>query len=138
MKEATEAVAVEKPKSKSKVGTQVEGAEPTAMKARGPRTTEDSKFRILDGVDAGKFRGQRQIVVKAIQSLGEGHHTIAQIAAKSEGLVSKTPVEASVKYHLNGLVQDGHVEATHPEPVVKEKKEKAAKAEETKEELVGA
>lgn len=121
MKESTvvEHVVAEKPKSKTKKGTQVEGAahvEGAEKKVRTPRVSATTSYRILDGVDAAKFRGQRQIVVKALQSLGDGSFTAEQIAEKCEGLVSKTPVVASATYHLKGLVADGQVEAITAEP----------------------
>ena len=114
MKEATvvDNVVAEKPKAtKTKNGDKVEKVEGAVKTPKAPKATTITKYRVLDGVDASKFRGQRQIVVKALQSLGTGFFTVAEIAAKCDGLVSKTPVEASAKYHLNGLVTDKEVEA---------------------------
>jgi hypothetical protein len=129
MKEATEKVVAEEPKKgKTKQGdkpeTAVDGAQ---KKERTPRTPANVQYRILAGVDAAKFRGQRQIVVKALQSLGDGSFTAEQIAAKCEGLVSKTPVIASATYHLKGLVADKEVEQIVPAaPAAAETEDKAA------------
>ena len=119
MKEAIETVVAETPK-KIKKGTKVEGAESVEgeVKQRGPRVTDSTTYRLLSGVDETAFRGQRQIVVKALKSLGEGSFTADQIAEKCEGLVSKTPVAASAKYHLKGLAEEGKVEAVTPIAVV--------------------
>lgn len=119
MKEAVETVVAEKPKSgKVKEGTKPETAVDGAAveKKKSVKLASNTKYRILSGVDAAKFRGQRQIVVKALQSLGEGFFTLEQIAAKCDGLISKTPVEASAKYHLGGLVADKEVETLTEAP----------------------
>jgi hypothetical protein len=126
MKEATEVVA-EQPK-KTKTGTRADAA-PKQEKPKASRVakvTGTETYRILDGVDATKFRGQRQIVVKALQGLGDGAFSIDQIAAKCDGLVSKTPVEASVKYHLNGMITDGQVTKTLVPPAEPEVSQEAA------------
>jgi len=121
MKEATEQkvpVVAETPKTNGKVKegtkvatTSVDGATAEPKAPRVPKQT-NIRYSIRAGVDAAKFRGQRQIVVKALQGLqgeGDGKFSLEQIAAKCEGLVSKTPVEASAKYHLDGLAKSGEV-----------------------------
>jgi hypothetical protein len=114
-----EAVVADKPKTKKGTKTEVEGAEPKEKKTRSAPKSKTGTFRLISGVDPTAFRGQRQIVVKALISLGEGSFTAADIAAKTEGLVSKTPIEASTLYHLRGLVDDGKAEFTpSAEPVV--------------------
>jgi len=120
MKEATvtENIVAEKPKSKKhKEGT----PDPAVKQAKAvtKAIAKGSKYRILDGVDAGKYRGQRSIVVKALQSLGDGFFTLEEIASKCDGLVSKTPVEASAKYHLKGLQEEGAVEIQEAPKAVK-------------------
>jgi hypothetical protein len=118
MKEATvaETAVAEAPKTKKGTKaetTTVEGAEPKTRKAAQPK---NGLYRLIHGVSSADFRGQRQIVVKALESLGAGHHPVEKIVEKSDGLVSKTPVEASVKYHLRGLLEDGKVEEIVPAP----------------------
>jgi len=109
-------VAVEE-QPKQKTGDKVETEKPKAAtttvdapakekKEKAPKGT--STYRILDGVDASKFNGQRQCVVKALQKLAgeqgfDKSFTVEEIVKNTEGLVSKTPVEASVTYHLKGL-----------------------------------
>lgn len=120
MKEATTAVTAEQPKKPTiKEGTKPAGSvtavDGAAGEAKAPRviTKTNSRYRILAGVDASKFRGQRNIVVKALQGLqgeGTGAFTLEQIAAKCDGLQSRTPVEASAKYHLTAMVKNGEVE----------------------------
>lgn len=129
--------------TKSKVGDKVEAEKPKAAattavdapaKDRKPRqTVKDSTYRILDGVDGSKFNGQKGAVIKALQKLSkehgpDAHFSVAQVAAATEGLVSRTPVEASVGYHLKGMVSKGEVAVKNPEPVAKAEKkdEKAA------------
>lgn len=132
MKEATEVkapkvkVGTEEPK---KAAVKTEG-EVKEAKVRAPRASAETKYRLLDGVDETKFRGQRQIVIKSLKALGEGEFTAADIApgAEAGGLQSKTPVLASVSYHLKGMVADGQIEAINPPVPVKE----AAKPAETK------
>lgn len=116
MKEATEQIVAEKPKTNGKTKEGTKGATTTVdASAKAPRVPKQAgiKYRIRGGVDPAKFRGQRQIVVRALQGLqgdGNGSFTLEQIAAKCDGLISKTPVEASAKYHLAGLVKNGEVE----------------------------
>ena len=65
-------------------------------------------------VDAGKMyvfaSDQRTITYRAMHEAGE-NATIAQIAeiAAKHGLKSKTPVEASVRFHAAILVKEGYV-----------------------------
>ena len=114
----------------TKSGTKVEAEEPkTTVDAPASTTKEDKpkedkpkavaptvrQYRLLDGVDASKFRGQRETIVKGMQKLAtergpDDSFTVADIVAYSEGLVSKTPLEASVKFHLNGLLKDKAVQ----------------------------
>ena len=126
MKESTEnTVVAEKPKTtKHKEGNAAAGASPVegATKTKTPRVPKNSKYRILNGVDAAKFRGQRQIVVKALQSLGEGFHSVDAIAAKCDGLVSKADVAASAAWHLKGLAANLEVEVEAPPAPVKAEK----------------
>ena len=107
----------------TKTGTKVEAEEPkTTVDAPAAATPAPKvekvaviptikQYRLLDGVDVGKFRGQRAIIVKGMQKLAsergpDDSFTVADIVAYAEGLISKTPLEASVKFHLNGLVKD--------------------------------
>lgn len=115
MKEAIQKdpVVAEKPKAaktKEATGEVAEAKVAGEKKVRVPRVAKSAKFRLIPGVDPATFRGQRQIVVKALQSLGEGFFTPEEVAAKCEGLVSKTPVLASATYHLKALVTDGKLE----------------------------
>lgn len=124
MKEATEQIVAEEPK-KSKKGTaaktEVEGAAKVkTTRTHAPRVSKDAKFRLLHGVDPKEFKNQRGIVLTALAGLGHGHFTVEQVASKTEGLVSKTPVEASTRYHLLALAKDGKVELLEPTPVVKD------------------
>ncbi len=132
---AETAVEVEQPKEK--VGDKPEASTTVDSEAKAKRTAipkDRSTYRILSGVDASKFNGQRQSVVKALQKLAaaEGEDksfSLESIVANVEGLVSKTPVEASVLYHLKGLVGNAQVEVTvvpKPEAKKEEKKEEAA------------
>ena len=117
MKEATvETVVAEKPKTvKHKEGTAKEataGASPEGVvKVKAPKVPKDTKFRILAGVDVAKFRGQRQQVVKAALSLGDGFFSAKEIASKIEGYTSKASVEDSALWHLKGLVANQEAEA---------------------------
>jgi hypothetical protein len=133
------AVVAEQPKSKT--GDKVEKAETpkttvdAPAKERKPRNSVKSgSFRILDGVDAAAHAGQRGHVIRALQKLAQTkgadkHFTLEEIVANTEGLVSRTPVEASVSYHLKGLADDGKVSVQMPEaPAKAEKKDKAEKA----------
>lgn len=128
--------------TKTKVGDKVEAEKPKAAattsvdgatKERKPRqNVKSSQYRILDGVDATKFNGQKGCVIKALQTLSakhgpDAHFSVEQIAAATENLVSRTPVDASVSYHLKGMVAKGEVAVKNPEPVAKEEK-KAEKA----------
>ena len=133
--EVVEAVEVEKPKEK--VGDKVMTTTTVDGEAKAKRTAipkDRSTYRILSGVDESKFNGQRQSVVKALQKLAaaEGEDksfSLESIVANVEGLVSKTPIEASVLYHLKGLVANAQVEVTvasKPETKKEEKKEEAA------------
>ncbi len=115
MKEAhvhvSETVVADKPKTKR--GTQTEiGEAPSPAVAKAARKPKYATFRIKDGVDPAKFRGQRQIVAKTLKDLGDGFFTVADIAAKQEGLTTTTPIEASIYYHLKGMIEDGEVEGT--------------------------
>ena len=123
------AVEVEQPKEK--VGDKTEAASKTeidgAKKERAPRTPKNTKYRILDGVDASKFAGQRGHVIRALQGLSQKHgadayHTAEEVASATEGLVSRTPVVDSVTYHLKGMAKDGQVAVFTPEPEKKEEK----------------
>lgn len=116
MKEATTVVA-EEPKKVKKVkeGTAEAGAEKVAKVAK-VKTPKSVKYSLISGVDVATFRGQRAIVVKALQSLGEGFFSPEEIAAKCDGLQSKTPVLASATYHLKGLLEDGQVESQDVTP----------------------
>jgi hypothetical protein len=114
------AVAVEEQEApKTKVGdkpvTAVDGKEAKERKPRASKVSSQT-FRILDGVDATKFAGQRGHVIRAMQKLDSTNPgamwTLKDIVDNTEGLVSKTPVEASVSYHLKGLVADGQVVAS--------------------------
>ncbi len=124
-----EAVEVEQPKEKtgdkSEATTSVDKSE---KKERAPRTPKNVKYRILEGVDATKFIGQRGHVIKALQKLAgddaEAYFTAEEIAAATEGLVSRTPVLDSVTYHLKGMAKDGQVVTLTPP--AEEKKEEAA------------
>lgn len=116
---------VETPKAETKVDA--------PAKERKPRNSVKSgSFRILDGVDAAQHNGQRGHVIRALQKLAkekgaDKHFTLEEIVANTEGLVSRTPVEASVSYHLKGLADDGKVSVNLPEaPAKAEKAEKAA------------
>jgi hypothetical protein len=80
------------------------------------------QYRILDGVDAMKFNGQRACVVKGMQKLlaergPDDSFTIPEIVAASEGLQSKTPLEASAKFHVMGLIKDGAVAKVEVAPL---------------------
>lgn len=127
-----ESVEVEVPKVK--IGDE----EPTTTvdvkeKSTKPRAShlpkDTSKFRVLEGVEAAKFAGQRGHVIRALQVLQsenpEGYFTVAEIAARAEGLVSKTPVEDSVNYHLKAMVAEKMVEVA---AVVKEAKAESVAA----------
>lgn len=114
-----------------KVGDKVEAVNTSVdspAKEKTPRviTPRNVKYRILDGVDASKFAGQRGHVIRSLQKLSATHgsdaaFTVEQIVSHVEGLVSRTPIEASVKFHLAGMVKDGQVQQIVPEPVVTEK-----------------
>jgi hypothetical protein len=110
-------VAAEMPKTK--IGDKPETTVDSKVKVA--RATKASRYRILDGVDISKFSGQRKLVVAALQKLDSQNPgaswPVDEIVNNVEGLVSKTPVEASVKYHLNGLASDMQVEATSDAPV---------------------
>ena len=116
---ATE-IATEKPKkTKTKVGDKAEATTVVEKREKAVRTPRNITYRILNGVDVTKFSGQRAAVVRALQKLDSENSgtpvTVDQIVANVEGLVSKTPVEASVRYHLAGLVKDQQVEANNVE-----------------------
>lgn len=103
---------VEQPKTK--VGDQPTTAvDAKEKKARKPSIKTSHSFRILDGVDPSKFAGQRGHVIRSLQKLAatdpDKHWSLDEIVANTDSLVSKTPVEASVAYHLKGLVADGQV-----------------------------
>lgn len=105
-------VEAEAPKAAST--TVVDGA-PKEKKVAAPKGI--STYRIFDGVDASKFNGQRQCVVKSLQKLAteqgsDKSFTVEEIVKNTEGLVSKTPVEASVTYHLKGLKGNSQVVET--------------------------
>lgn len=123
-----EQASVEQPKTKvgDKPETAVDAKEKKARKS--PIKTSNG-FRILDGVDASKFAGQRGHVVRSLQKLQgqdpDKHWSLEEIVANTDNLVSKTPVEASVGYHLKGLVADGQV-VTQPAPVAAKAEEPAA------------
>lgn len=114
---------------KTKVGnkeetTTIDGAtaEPKEKKPRAAKIKGTERYRILAGVDAQKFAGQRGCVVRSLQKLAseqgeENSFTLAEIVANVEGLQSKTPVEASVAYHLKGMVTDLVVEKIDDAPV---------------------
>jgi hypothetical protein len=101
--------------------TAVEGVETAPKKPRVMKPRATSKYSLVAGVEATKFRGQRAIVISALQGLGKGFFTVAEVAAKCEGLQSKTPVEDSAKYHLDAMVKSGECEveitAVKAEPV---------------------
>lgn len=125
--EVAQEVASEQPKTKvgDKVETVVDG------KSKAVRAPKVTTYRILDGVDAAKFSGQRKAVVLALQKLDAMNpgnaYSLEEIVQNVEGLVSKTPVEASVKYHLLGLVKDKQVEGSVPAtPAATEKPATAA------------
>lgn len=136
MKEATVGTvdAAEKPKTtKHKEGTvkaPVDGASPEGVvKVKATKVPKDTKFRILAGVDITKFRGQRQQILKAALSLGDGFFSAEEIAAKVEGYNSKAPVVDSALWHLKGLVANQEAEAQiteKPAPVVENKEAVAA------------
>ena len=102
------------------------GADKSKPEPKQPATVR--KFRILDGVDSNKFRGQRKLIVVALQKLNVNNEstkadgfTLEQITAEvekgEEKLISKTPVEASIKFHLNGMLKDKEVdEVNAPAP----------------------
>src|SRR5271157_1071830 len=74
-------------------------------KERKPRAVKGiGSYRILDGVDAAKFNGQRKVVVLTMQKLSasnpEGSFTVAEIVAAQEGLVTRDTLENSVEYHV--------------------------------------
>lgn len=114
---ASEVVAEE---PKTKIGDKADTVVDAAAKEKKPRVQKAkvSTYRILDGVDVTKFNGQRKQVVTALQKLStdnpDASFSVDEIVASTEGLVSKTPVEASVLYHLKGLAADKHVEVTEP------------------------
>jgi hypothetical protein len=135
----------EQPKTeqtKTKVGDKVEAEQPkaattkidgAAAKERKPRVTaKNATYRILSEVDAAKYNGQRGHVIRALQKLAKQHgpdkyFTVDEVASATENLVSRTPVEASVAYHLKGMTGN-EVSAKLPEPPAKkeEKKEETA------------
>ena len=127
----TTAVVAEEPKKKE--GTKPPTTTVDESQKKAPRTVarqENRLYRILDGVDASKFSGQRLAVVKALQKIAtergpEHKSALEYIVANTEGLVSKTPIEASVAYHLKGLVDNGQVEMTVVETKKEEKKEES-------------
>jgi hypothetical protein len=127
----SETAVAEQPK-KSKKGNKDNTTVETAKVPReGAKAVgKASTFRILDGVDAAKFRGQRQHVVNALKKLGEGNpnasFTIAQIAENCNDLVTKTPIDASIKYHLGFLVKDKEVQEIGAEPAAPEAEKAAA------------
>lgn len=117
-----QAADVEQPKTK--VGDKPETAvDAKEKKIRRTAVKATSEYRILDGVDASKFAGQRGHVVRSLQKLQaqdpDKHWTLAEIVANTDNLVSKTPVEASVSYHLKGLITDGQVVTKTPEAPAK-------------------
>ena len=96
-------------------------------KARTSAVKDSTKFRILDGVDAAKFNGQRKCVVLALQKLAgntspETFHPIADVVSNTEGLVARVPVADSVRWHLKGLADAG-VAVRFDEPKAEVKKE---------------
>ena len=106
---------------KEKTGTEVKAEKPKdaatttvegATKTPKLRVVKNVKFRLLGGVDPAKFKGQRQIIVNSMLDLGEGEHSVENIAKKAgeKGLQSKTPLEASAKFHLKGLAAEGAVQ----------------------------
>jgi len=66
-------------------------------------------YRLLSGVLTSSFNGQRRSVVESLNKLkgihGEdSYFTLEQIVENVDGLVSSTPIENSVLYHLKGLI----------------------------------
>lgn len=123
-----EQVEVEQPKEKA--GDKVETAVDGVKKERAPRAPKNVLYRVLDGVDASKFIGQRGHVIRALQKLAEDNseafHSVEHIAAKTEGLVSRTPIIDSVTYHLKGLAKDGQVVTSVPASETKKEEPVAA------------
>lgn len=118
------AVEEEQPKQQ-KVGDKPETAPTTAVDAKEKKTRKvtpkNTQYRILDGVDGTKFIGQRGKVIQSLQKLAaedpDRSWTPEEIAANTEGLVSKTPVLASVTYHLKNMVAENMVVAIEPPKV---------------------
>jgi hypothetical protein len=131
---------VKEEKAKVKTGDKVPETAKTTVDGtatekgpRAPRAPKNVTYRILDGVDAAKFSGQKGHVIRAMQKLSETHgadkhFTVEEIAKHADGLVSKTPIEASVNFHLKSLVKDGQVSVKSPEPPAKVEKIKEEKA----------
>ena len=90
-------------------------AEKPAKEKKEPKAPTTRRYRLLDGVDVKSFKGQRAVVANALQELsaqgvGDGTFTVEQIVAQcGDKLVSKTPLEASAKFHLNGMIKDKQV-----------------------------
>lgn len=107
--DVVEAVEAETPKA----ATTVIDEKKAPKEKKAPAAQVTRRFRLLDGVEAKDFKGQRQIVVNTLLKLaagpGDGSSTVEEIVANAEGLVSKTPLEASVKFHLAGLIKDKQV-----------------------------
>jgi hypothetical protein len=76
----------------------------------------ERKYELLEAFKgtANTFRGkQRQSTFNALQKV-EVPSTPAEVAALSEGLITKFKVEESVSYHLHHLVKDGFARVTNP------------------------
>jgi hypothetical protein len=125
--------------TKTKVGDKVEVEQPKATtkidepaKERKARVTvKNATYRILGDVDAAKYSGQRGHVIRALQKLAkqhgpDKHFTVAEVAAATENLVSRTPVEASVGYHLKGMIGNEVTANIPPAPAKVEKKAETA------------
>jgi hypothetical protein len=116
-------VETEEPKTTVDGETAEVGANTKAPKApKEVKIPVNIQYRILDGVDVTKFNGQRACVVKGMQKLlaergPDDSFTIPEIVAASEGLQSKTPLEASAKFHVMGLIKDGAVAKVEVAPL---------------------
>ena len=106
-------------------GEPAEATEKVGKATKAPKEVKipmNIQYRILDGVDVTKFNGQRACVVKGMQKLlaergPDDSFTIPEIVAASEGLQSKTPLEASAKFHVMGLIKDGAVAKVEVAPL---------------------
>lgn len=102
----------------------------TDTKASGHRA--GVKYQTTDKLDAGKFRGQKALVAKALGAYSTPK-TLEEIVRKVEAngeykIKAVGGVTDSVHYHLRCLVKDGLItELVPPAPIAEPKAAKPAK-----------